>query len=1368
MYFLSNVLYDESRNKRIGVIRKMEKFYRGVLRHSKLVILVFGILFLASLACRPFIQVNYDINDYLPKDSPSTKAIDVMEQEFAEGIPNARVLVKNVSLTEALSYKSRLQDVDGVTDVTWLDDVVSITEPLETMDEKTVETYYKDGNALFSLTIAENSRIEAVSEIREIIGDSNAVTGSAVSTAEATTSTVSEVQKIVVIAVIFVTAVLMLTTGSWAEPFLILAGLGVAIVINAGTNLIFGEISFVTNSAGNILQLAVSLDYSVFLLHRFEECRKRAADDKEAMIEALCMSTSSILSSGLTTVIGFLALCFMQFLLGPDLGLALAKGVAISLITVFIFMPVVFLHTCRWIDRTKHRAFLPSFAGFGRAVKKITAPMIVIFVILIVPSYLASSSNSFYYGASHIFGEETKLGQDTEAIRKLAGDTDTYVLLVPKDDKAKQRELSKSLKKIDRVDSILSYVDTVGAEIPEEYLDEETLSQLNSENYTRMVLSVDVEYEGEDTFALVKAIRQTAEKYYPGQWYLAGEGVSTCDLMETITEDTVKVNAVAVGSIFVILLLTMKSLVLPVILVLSIETAIWINLSVPYFAGDTIFYIAYLIISSIQLGATVDYAILMTDRYREYRADCGKADALVKTISSVTVSILTSGSVLTVVGFLMGIISTHGLLSQLGYFLGKGTLCSLAIVFFVLPGLLYVLDGTFIKVKEKEGKRKMRKMKKRLAGFLAVALVVTQTAPVRAAEAADNKKTSDGKEEVIYVMTDAQGGIRNVNVVNTFPGGSVTDYGEYSSVKMLTTSDVIRQEGDTVSFTSDAEKVYYQGTMENAEIPWKISLTYKLDGRPVTAKELAGKDGELEIHFVVAENENCEGNFYEDYALQASVTLDTDLCENITAADATAANVGSDKQLTYTILPGQGLDTTIQADVKDFEMDAVSINGIRLNLSVDVDDEELMDRVNELMDATKLLHSGAEAVYDGSDALEDGGASLNSGAKTMRTGINELDSGISSLEKGVSSMQDALKTLNSKSSSLTKGSGEVLDALTTMQSSLSAVKMSTEELKTLKQSSKDIRDALDSLSAGAADLEKNLGYTQFKALMEKNGVNLDSLQSGNESAQSDFSTLLSSVESTVEKLKKTEGMEEEAAALEKQLEGLQSYEKLFAGNTGAIAGMKEYLDSVEGGADSLNEGLSELSASYSDFHTGISGLTDTLLTLSGKLTTLSDGVDTLVKNYKKLDSGINEYTDGVAAIVKSYKQVVSGVSSLAKGSKKLLKGSRNLENGTEEFYENLSVLCDGALELSDGTGELQEETGTMDEEVQDRIDTILASLEGKDTKTVSFVSPKNKNVKSVQFVIKTAAVEKKTKETVEKDTETQEGFIDKFIDLFRP
>ena len=587
-----------------------------------------------------------------------------------------------------------------MTDVTWLDDVVSVTIPLETLDADTVEAYYKDDNALFSVTIDEDKRIEAVSAIRDIIGDENAMTGSAVTTAVATTSTVKEISLIAVIAVAFVLFVLILTTTSYAEPFLVLAGLGIAVIINAGSNLIFGEISFVTNAAGNILQLAVSLDYSVFLLHRFAECRQTTADPKDAMVQALAMSTTSILSSGLTTVIGFLALCLMQFQIGPDLGLALAKGVAVSLITVFTFMPALILRTYKFIDKTQHRPFMPSFKGFGKFVSRVMIPMVILFAILIAPCYLPSNANSFYYGASHIFGSATQLGADTEKIEDAFGKQDTYVLIVPKDSTATQVELSNALHKIPKIKSILSYVDTVGATIPEQYLDSDTLSKLNSDNYTRMVLTVDAEYEGNETFSLVKTVRNTAEQYYPGEWYLAGEGVSTYDLMDTVTADMVKVNLVAIGAVFVVLLLTMKSLILPTILVLSIETAIWINLSIPYFTDQIIFYIAYLIISSIQLGATVDYAILFTDRYREMRQSYAKKEAIVQTISAVAVSILTSASVLTVVGFLLGIFSTHGLLSQLGYFLGKGTLCSLAIVLFVLPGLLYLFDKLIIKTKK--------------------------------------------------------------------------------------------------------------------------------------------------------------------------------------------------------------------------------------------------------------------------------------------------------------------------------------------------------------------------------------------------------------------------------------------------------------------------------------------------------------------------------------------------------------------------------------------------------------------------------------------------------------------------------------------
>ena len=602
-------------------------------------------------------------------------------------------MVQDVSVAEARAYKERFRAVDGVTDVTWLDDVADVHTPLAMLDADEVETYYCDGCALFTLTIEDDKRVQAVDDLRAIIGDENAMSGAAVSTAVATTSTVAEIRMITVFAVLFVLLVLLLSTKSWIEPLVVLASLGAAIMINNGSNLIFGEISFVSNAAGSLLQLAVSLDYSVFLIHRFEECKRESGDEREAMVRALCMSTGSILSSGLTTVIGFLALCLMQFQIGPDLGLVLAKGVAISLITVFVFSPALILSCHKLMEKTRHRYLLPSFRTLGKVVYRLMIPAVLIFIMLIYPANRASNSNEYYYGSAHIFGPDTQLGADTAAIEETFGKSDTYVLMVPRGDVVRERALSEELQAIPEVTSILSYVDVAGTTIPTEFVGEDTLKLLMSENYSRLVLSVDADFEGPATFKLIDRIRAVAEKWYPGAWKLAGEGVSTEDLMGTVTVDMGKVNFLAIAAVFVVLLLSMKSVSLPVILVLAIETAIWINLSLPYFFDKTIFYIAYLIISSIQLGATVDYAILFTDRYLEYRQTMGKRDAIVSTVSVVTTSILTSGMTLTVVGFLLGDLSTHGLLSQLGMFLGKGTLCSLAIVFFVLPGLLYLLDG---------------------------------------------------------------------------------------------------------------------------------------------------------------------------------------------------------------------------------------------------------------------------------------------------------------------------------------------------------------------------------------------------------------------------------------------------------------------------------------------------------------------------------------------------------------------------------------------------------------------------------------------------------------------------------------------------
>jgi hypothetical protein len=682
----------------------MKRFYSLVVKLRIPILVSFLVAAGICAVLQGMVAVDYDLNDYLPADSPSTVALDVMEEEFEGGIPNARVMVKDVTIAEALQYKAALMEVDGVSDVMWLDDSMDITVPLEFMEEDTVETYYKDGNALFTVTIEDGMYVSAAEGIRDLIGPDNAMSGNAIATATSTTGTITEVQRITVLAVLFVLLVLILTTTSWLEPLVILVGLGVAIILNAGTNLIFGEISFVSNAAGAVLQLAVSLDYSVFLYHRFEDNLSTGADPEQSMIDALCQSTSSILSSGLTTVIGFLALVFMRFLIGPDLGLVLAKGVAISLIDVFVFMPALFLITYPLLQKTKHRSFVPDMHGFAKLVSKVMIPLALVFALIVVPSYRASNSNSFYYGSSHIYGEGTEYGENTAEIEAIFGKSDTYVVMVPVGDRQQELELTKTLEALPEVKDVISYTGYLGTTVPDEMTEGVSLiSKLQSDHYSRMVIQVDADYEGEETFALVESIRQIVSSYYPDNWYVAGQGVSTYDLMDTITADMVKVNLLAIAAVFVVLLLSMRSLVLPVLLVASIETAIWINLSIPYLSGTPIFFIAYLIISSIQLGATVDYAILMTDRYRENRLSMNRKDAVIETISSCTVSILTSGSVLTVVGFLMGYLCTHGLLAQLGQFLGKGTLFSLLIVLFVLPGLLYVFDKVIVR---KEAKAK--------------------------------------------------------------------------------------------------------------------------------------------------------------------------------------------------------------------------------------------------------------------------------------------------------------------------------------------------------------------------------------------------------------------------------------------------------------------------------------------------------------------------------------------------------------------------------------------------------------------------------------------------------------------------------------
>ena len=671
-----------------------EKFFASVIKLRIFMIVFFALCAAVCLVCKQMVAINYDMNDYLPKSAPSSVALDVMNEEFSGGIPGARIMVKDVSVEEALDYKQKISSVAGVEEVTWLDDVVSLSEPLDVQNKSTVETYYKDNNALFSVTMEENKRISVCDEIRSIIGEDNCMTGSDVSTATATTSTVSEIATITIICILLSLLVLILTTQSWLEPIIILLGLGVAVAINGGTNLIFGEISFVTNAAGTILQFAISLDFSVFLIHRLEEERGNNGGIKQDVVASLCKSSTAIISSACTVTIGFMALSVMQFRIGPDLGFALAKGMLISLVCVFCFLPCLLVACNKWVEKSRHKPFVPSMRKLGTFVTKACVPLSCMFLLLIAPAYLGAQSKSieYYYGSSNIFNEATQYGSDTAQIENTFGQSDTYVVLVPKGDLANERQLSDNLHKINRVTSIISYVDSADISVPVGMVAKSTLSMLQGENYSRLVLNVRAPYEGDATWNLVEEIRDTCKQIYGNSYYLAGQGVSTNDLRDTIVEDKDTVDIIAIAAVFIVLLIAMKSLSIPIILVLVIETTIWINFCVPYFTGQGEFYIAYLIVSTIQLGVSVDYAILLTDRYKEARQTLGKKAAIIDTTKATTVPILTSGTVCVIAGAVLSQVSTHGILAQLGHFLAVGVGLSLFVVIIILPGYLYVCD----------------------------------------------------------------------------------------------------------------------------------------------------------------------------------------------------------------------------------------------------------------------------------------------------------------------------------------------------------------------------------------------------------------------------------------------------------------------------------------------------------------------------------------------------------------------------------------------------------------------------------------------------------------------------------------------------
>ncbi|MGD6830683.1 efflux RND transporter permease subunit [Sutcliffiella halmapala] len=629
--------------------------------------------------------------DYLPDDAQSTRAMDVMEEEFTGAVPNTRVMVPDVSLQEALTYKEKLSAINGVGDVLWLDDVVDLKTPLEMADAEMVETYYKDGNALYSISVRSGDEVGITDSIYELIGEDGAIAGEAINTATSQKMAGNESMYAALLLVPIIILILVLSTTSWVEPVFFLTAIGVSVLINLGTNIFIGEVSFVTQSVAPILQLAVSLDYAVFLLHSFAEYRKKTDNPEEAMELAMKKSFPAITASAATTFFGFIALTFMNFEIGADLGVNLVKGIVLSFISVMVFLPALTLYFYKWMDKTKHKSFVPSFQGIGNFVLKFKVPSLILVFAILIPAFMAQSNTSFTYGFGEI-PEDTRTGSDFKQINETFGENTPLVLLVPKGDVAKEEKLVSELEELHYVTSVIAYANTVDPVIPPEYLDESITNEFYSENYARIVINTNQGTEGEIPFSIVEKVEKAAADYYGKEALGLGESVTLYDIKNTVTKDNLLVNILTVVTIAIVLLIGFRSISIPVVLLVTIQSAVWINLSIPYFTETSLVFVGYLIISTVQLAATVDYGILFTEAYQHHRKEMSAVKAMVKTLDEKTFSISISAGILSSVGFILWITSSNPIVGAIGLLLGRGTLLSFVMVLFFLPALLLVSD----------------------------------------------------------------------------------------------------------------------------------------------------------------------------------------------------------------------------------------------------------------------------------------------------------------------------------------------------------------------------------------------------------------------------------------------------------------------------------------------------------------------------------------------------------------------------------------------------------------------------------------------------------------------------------------------------
>lgn len=681
----------------------MNKFGKFVTKH-KYIILIIGILLLIpSVIGMSLTRINYDVLSYLPDTLETVEGQDIMVDEFGMGA-FSMVVVENMENKDVVELKEKLLDVEHVEKIIWYDSVADISLPTDMLPNDLKEALFKGEAtmmiALFDNTTSSDDTMEAVTQMRETVKEQAFISGMSGIVTDIKNLALAEMPIYVTIAAVLALLVLFFTMDSLVTPVIFLTGIGVSILYNLGSNIFLGEISYITQALTAVLQLGVTMDYSIFLLESYQANKSRFEGDKErAMAHAVGNTFKSVVSSSITTVAGFAALCFMTFTLGRDLGIVMAKGVIIGVITCITLLPAMILIFDKWIEKTTHRNLFPEFAKMSKVITKYYPVAIVLFVALFVPAYYGDHNVDVYYNIDSSLPDTLESAVANKKLDETFNMNNMHVLLLKNGMSVKEKnEMKEEIEKVDGVQWVLGINSFVGASVPDDMIPDKYKKMLMSDDYELQFICSDYKSATQEVNAQVAKINDIVKKY-SSESMVIGEAPLMKDLEDVTDVDLATVNYLSVAAIFIIIMLTFKSISMPVILVSVIEFAIFLNMSIPYYTGVSLPFVASIVIGTIQLGATVDYAILMTNRYHKERVINRRTKKEAVTIAHRTSikSIIISGLSFFAVTVGVSLYSNIDMISSICTLLARGAVISTVSVVCILPALLTVFDKVICK-----------------------------------------------------------------------------------------------------------------------------------------------------------------------------------------------------------------------------------------------------------------------------------------------------------------------------------------------------------------------------------------------------------------------------------------------------------------------------------------------------------------------------------------------------------------------------------------------------------------------------------------------------------------------------------------------